>query len=205
MGKLNILLNGNNYGANLPVWKAWTLRKGLIIAGSVLLLLIAAGVVYALIPHDPPKVKVTCVEEPGDDYDVMNERDIICKLQKEQGLDIRDLMAKRIKNLTFESFKQADASARALYGIGKWKAEGYAKSVDAYKVAETKASGTEANYDFYQRYALAALTTKDKNTYYQLSDKAKTAAQKDTKLSDAERVRIIGIIEGDKKFVEQEK
>jgi hypothetical protein len=202
MGRLNMRLNGSTYGANLPVWKAWTVRKLMILFGIFAAVFILGGVVYAAIPYEPPRVKVVCVGEIGDDYDVMEAREIICKLQNETGFDVRDLMDRRLRARTFKSFYEADASARAMYGMGKWDQDAYPKAVEAYAAAESKAAGNEANYDFYQRYSVAALTIKDRALYDQLTEKAKTAVQSDPALNDAQKAEQLQIIEADKKLQE---
>jgi hypothetical protein len=209
MGKLNMWLNGSTYGANLPVWKAWTLRKFLILTGVVALLAIVGSVVYALVPNEPPRVKVACVGELGDDYYTMSEREIICKLEKETGLDIRDLLDKKqFKESTFKSFKEAETSARALYGMAKWRGdkrhEAYVKSVNAYTIAEGKVTGgAELNHAFYNSYANAALYAQDKELYNRLTEKAKTSIQNDSTLSDARKTELLEEIEGQKKIMER--
>jgi hypothetical protein len=204
MGRLNVWLNGSNYGANLPVWQAWTVRKGLLFGGILVLLTAVGGTVYALLPHETPRVTVTCVGELGDNYEVMPEREIICKLQDQTNLDIRDLMDKRIKPSTFQNFQDAETSARALYGMGKYHHEAYAKSVDAYAAAESKVtgSGAELNYAFYLAYANAALYAKDKDLYADLTDKAKTAIQNDPTLNDTRKKEELDQIEGMKRILE---
>jgi hypothetical protein len=177
-------------------------RKRIIIAVVAVLAVVAVGTTLYQIFHKPYRVPIACTQEQPDDYEVMSERDIYCKLKQETGLDIRDLMEGRITSRTFKSFSEAEISARALYGMAKYDEKGYGKSVTAFKIAESKAIGSETNYAFYERYALAALTSKDKDLYEELRIKQRQAIENDQTLSPAQKQEKLDELDGVKNILE---